>query len=135
MPMQQPYQLYGTGDTDAAAMIDVRTDGDIVAVYGTVSDVGMAGGDEVTAELSFGSVSMHTTNDATQVIARATLTTDATAAGLLTPGEVRMENLKIPVAAGERLYLHLNGSTANTKGRFIVVIDEKGTSGRSPRRR
>lgn len=118
MKGMQIIQMFTAADTDAAAVIDVPDNGEILMVEWEMaqSGGGAADFDGVRAELSFGSVSSFATNDARQVICGIMITTDLTGVAANTlRGDARKEcyyDEGITVAAGERLYLHI-GDIAN----------------------
>lgn len=111
------YKLYGTnsGSGDAVASLDIQFDGEIVgySMFGHGDDLLS---DEVSsAEVSFLSTSSFTSNDARGVIACHGIKHTFTTSGAGTQSyNVAQSGLSIPVVAGERMYLHLNGVAAKT---------------------
>lgn len=106
------YKLYATGtaDTDAAASLDIQVDGHIVAAS---LDVWVTGADALNdgarAEVSFASTSAFGSNDTKASILHA-----ASMQGFLTSGGGPVQSrsfitgVAIEVAAGERMYLHVD---------------------------
>lgn len=135
--MQQVYQMYGTGDGDGRAVIDVRTDGTIVAVYADMvtPDASAAGVEQL--ELSFASSSNFNNNDATSIIASGMAVAPVIVDAVTNVESVHLnldrEGMAVPVAAGERLHLHIN-TTGAARCVLNIVIDEKGGT-RAVRRR
>jgi len=107
------YKMYATGtvSADAAATIDVQEDGEICSI---LLDTSIQSGDNlsdgVASEVSFASVSGFGTNDT-----RASLIGARVYQAFLTSGGGPIQKTTfitfapngIPVAAGERLYMHV----------------------------
>lgn len=136
----QTYQLFTTATTDAAAQLDIPEDGDIVAIHGEMvaSDLD-TDADRIEAELSFLSTSQFTTNDARGSIAALRLMgTVETLVGVATPRAALDIALGdgIPVAAGERLYIHVSASAGvNPRISFHVYIAHRAVTRRRGRLR
>ena len=125
------YQLYGTAssDTDSVANLDIQFPGHIVAYSCHLNAVGMdALNDGAGMEVSFLSSNCFTTNDCRGTIGRATLL-----AGVLTSGgfpastDSNLAGLSIPVAAGERVHLHIDlqgGTTSATAYAILYIADQ-----------
>lgn len=109
-----------TVDTDSAATIDVQDDGVIEGIFADLSSNGMdALDDSADMEISFSSSNSFTTNDA-----RASIMTMRVGQQFLTSGGGSNGKAAwispptgIPVAAGERIHLHLQ----RTAGVTVIV--------------
>jgi hypothetical protein len=124
--------MFGSFTTaaDSLAAIDVRVAGvisqvclEMYAVHGAPT--------YGSIELSFGSTSQFTSNDVTQVIA--TMAWTVTTAGVANRSWLVMPQLEIPVAAGERIYLHaFSNSNPITAARVyaMLLIEDKLTGKR-----
>lgn len=117
------YKLYmtQTSSGDAGASLDIQEDGEICAILLDVTVTGAdALNDGATVELSLSSVSGFGTNDT-----RASLIGLSITQGFLTSGGgpasknafITFAPHGIPVAAGERIYLH--GQVAGTATSFV----------------
>lgn len=136
------YKLYGSvsTDTDAVAQLDIQVDGHIVAmsleVWCSAAD-GLNDGAE--AEVSFASTSGFTSNDTkSSLIHAAALQGFLTSGGGPVRGYSNIQGVAIEVAAGERIYLHLNLTgtvTAFAVGYLYVMAIEGGSARASARRR
>lgn len=136
--MNTAYQLYATGTatTAAAAMWDARNDGTIRGIHLNVVATGAnAGGGGI--ELSFGSTANHTTNDTMGVIASLYVHGESNATPVSAVESVFLDNLDIPLQAGERLYVHLyeEGTTTAVRVRATLYVEEKGGLNRPSTRR
>jgi len=110
-------QLYSAAAQDAAASVDVPDDGVLLGMHLMVKGALNADGEEVAAEVSFGSVGARTSNDARQVIGviNEQIGLLGAAGGASTVGNVVYDfGDGIQVFAGERIYLH----TSVTGGAF-----------------
>jgi hypothetical protein len=107
------YKMYAAAGTSVS--IDIREDAEITGLVLTNSG-------SQASELSFGSTSTHNVNDVTASI----LTT-------LSGTDLSVSGLKIPVQAGERLYLHSIGGTGT--GECAAMIYTSGSSARPAVRR
>ncbi len=133
------YKLYGTGDGESISSVDVQMDGIIQSLMMTGYCTGAdALNDGFFAELSFLSSNSKTSSDT-----RGSLMIIQSLFGLLTSGgfnsgvNMGVSSLEIPVAAGERVHLHisqLGGITAAFVHAFMYVRD-KGTVRAAGRRR
>lgn len=114
------YKMYGTagaGTNDSVVQIDVQADGVIDVLYLDLTATGMdALADLATVEIGFGSTNTFTSNDV-----RSSIATVELAQNLLTNGggaqgkSVTIPFSRgIPVAAGERIHMHIFASTGVT---------------------
>lgn len=130
------YKLYGTGVTDNIASLDIVNDGVINAVKWACRADLDADLETMQAEISFASASGFATNDTRSSISGV----QAAAAASGTPASLTVlfvnqfdgPDLGIPVAAGERLYLH-GGGTSFTGTAWIYVDDKSSNAGRRVR--
>lgn len=117
-------QMFSAGVTtaDAVAVVDVQMDGVITCVE-WVKRIGTSTGPGgINSELSFGSTSAFTTNDARQVISRAQVSGNVVA-GTSNDGVNTQVMCEVPVFAGERLYLHnaLSGIQPTTAQTWCLI--------------
>jgi hypothetical protein len=114
------YRLYGapTVSADSIASLDVREKGIIesIAFSGHVNAPASMAGE---VELSFGSTGTFTTNDTTQTLGTAAVSTAG--AGLAAFSHV-ITGLAIPIEPGERVYLHWLASAAPTASKMYCHI-------------
>ena len=128
------YKLYGTGTTSASAVasLDIRRDGFIVAVLGTLTITAAdALNDGFTVEASFASTSGIGSNDTS-----ASFFAMTQAQGFLTSGggpagvNLSVSGLAVPVRAGERLYLHAqltgNAGPSHFTSIYLFVMEAAG---------
>jgi len=118
--MPQVVQKIQTVTTIAAGSIsvDVRADGILRGVQ-------IASTHATGVEVSFASTSSFLTND-----------TASSLIGIVNNTTISSPPLEIPVQAGERVYLHWDGSAAAAKAGVWLYIDEAGGDRRpAPRRR
>lgn len=123
-------QLYGTTEADNIANVDMPDEGHILSahIYGRVSTMA-ADADGFLYELSFGSTSSFTSNDARGVIAIAGFNNELVGVAANTMradaiGDFYFGVPGIKVFAGERIYLHgitRGGSGANDSVRALLV--------------
>lgn len=136
-------KLGGTGTisvaTSGVACVDIPQEGFIVGILGHVRGSGMATGDSAEAEVSFLSTHQFLVNDARgSLMEMATKTGDITTSGQAQASQTTFMSFLdgIPVAAGERLHLHTQGSTGVTPtGLFMLYILLGSIRRRSQRRR
>lgn len=106
----------GTGGVqDALASIDVPQDGLLMSCTMSLDFAGDADGDNVEASVSFGSTST-SANDSRQVICVGVGSVQLTTSGTTQLGQnwnVTFAN-GIPVAAGERIFIHIIASASLT---------------------
>lgn len=111
------YKLYAsqTGDSDAVAQLDVQFDGTIVAWSMSARCSGMGtDGDNYNVEVSFLSANMIASNDARGVIAVGRKQLSLTTSGAYDASlNQSLAGLRIPVVAGERIYMHYTGTAGN----------------------
>lgn len=109
----QVVQMYTAADTDAAASIDIPDDGELLGVqmFARADIPGAADNESVSYELSFGSTSSLTANDARQVIAGMMVSSNlnGVAANTLRNDVHKAVDFQggIDVFAGERIYIHV----------------------------
>lgn len=104
------YQLYGTAAAaaDGVASVDIQFDGEIVAMILHIRGTFDATGDACGMEVSFLSSSMMDKNDARGVIGSLSAKAAVVTSGGLSASEnLAISGLRIPVIAGERLYVHV----------------------------
>lgn len=132
-----PYKMFASVFGDGAATIDVREDGMLRGVAWNFETDLDADGENAGFELSFAATNGFTSNDTT-----ASIIGDGIRAGLLTSGALNascrgyVSDLNIPVASGERLFLHTSAS-GPTACRLSVwlYLDVTGPGSRPAQRR
>ena len=124
------YKFFGQGTggaEDAVASVDIQFDGVIEGMsLQTRSTSTMSGGDHVEAELSFLSTSNIGKHDARGSLLQADFGLHQTSSGATDKvGRSQMTGIAIPVHAGERVYMHVNGSTGETQDvtGYLYVAD------------
>lgn len=126
-------QMYSALSQDAAATIDVPADGELISCMLGATGVLNADTEEFAAELSFGSVSARTSNDARQVLAviRQKMGMLTTGAGNSSVMQLFTFGDGVQVFAGERLYLH-TGATGGTLSTAwcMLILQLKGFQAR-----
>lgn len=113
----------GTAAANAVAQLDIQFDGEIYGCsISAVPDLDAAD-DSFAIEVSFLSIQSLGTNDSrgSIYIARQRLSLMTAEAGALGVNALAM-GLKVPVTAGERMYLHTSGTTCAADC-FIYVED------------
>lgn len=101
------YKLFSTTDGDGAASVDITAPGTIEGVYWSGYARLSADTDDFEAELSFASSSGFATNDTKSSICGIRQETELVTSGQITNGVNSFCGpLNVPVAQGERLYLH-----------------------------
>lgn len=137
MPMTI-YKLYAAVATDDAASLDIQMDGTIKSMLMTARWQGVDAINEGgMAEMSFLSTNTFSANDA-----RGSLMLIQSISGLLTSGMLQtavnqsLSSLEIPVAAGERIHLHIvnNGTITTVEVHGYLFVEDKGIQ-RVPGRR
>lgn len=137
MPMTI-YKLFASTSGDSVASLDIQLDGEIQAIHMSGEAVAAdALDDGYKAELSFLSTNTFSNNDV-----RGSLMTIQAKLGLLTQGggnvatNAQISSLGIPVAAGERVHLHISfaGGISAAAVFAYMYIQDKGTP-RIPGRR
>ena len=125
-------QMFTATIGDAGATIDMPDDGLLMRAQLIISCNTLAtDSDGFRAELSFGSVSAHATNDARQVICRALIKAElvGTAANLIVSQETSNIDFAdgLKVFGGERIYLHtaVLGSAIIDRAYAMLVIKFK----------
>lgn len=137
------YKFFATGAAtlDAAASLDIRRDGHIVAMLG---DLHITGADALDdgggVEISFASGSGFVTNDTTgSVFTLRAGNSFLTSGGGLVGKSESVSGIAIEVFAGERMYMHLTefGSIAAISATvyLYVMSTDAGSDRAAPRRR
>lgn len=132
-------QMYGTGSggvENAVASIDVPEDGRLVgcqwAMYGDLD----ADQEFLEAELSFMATNQLSTNDARGAISSVKCRANLTTSGAAVNGVNTHHPMNLPVAAGERLYLHISATAGvNSVAHAMLHFEFPGTPGRRSQRR
>lgn len=133
------YKLYSSAAGNSVASLDIQLDGIITAIFMTGRVTGVDATDEgFEAEVSFLSTSTLTSNDArgSLMIIQSMLSL-VTSGGMNSGINAGLASLEVPVAAGERIHLHISDSgsvTGRTVHAFLYVQD-KGIPRVSARRR
>lgn len=121
------YKLYGAGSggtENSIASLDVQFDGTIVAIHGSMQMDLDADGEAVNYEVSFLSSNTVAVNDSRgSLMIMNGITSAATGLG---SRQSSVSGLSIPVAAGERIHMHVTstagvGSTAHF---YLYVNDD-----------
>lgn len=137
MPMTI-YKLFGSTGGDSIASLDIQMDGEIKSIHMTCRANGVNAADEgMVAEISFLSTNTFGANDA-----RGSLMMIQTNVGLLTSGmgpsaiNASISSLEIPVAAGERVHMHISdfGTLTGRDAHAYLYVQDKGIA-RIPGRR
>lgn len=135
------YKLYAlaTSDTDAAASIDIQLDGFIVAYAVEVNAVGAdALNDGGQVEVSFASTNGLSSNDTKSSFAHAYAQQGfLTTGGSMVRANSTLSGLAIAVAAGERIYMHIElTGTVTVQGLvYLYVMPLADASARAAARR
>ncbi len=122
-------QMYGSNTTqDNLANIDVPGNGTIVGVDWSIRGPTPGADYTALAQVSFGSVSTFVTNDARAVISTCALGYDLTTSGAgITHANKYVSLPHLPVAMGERIYLHVTSTagalTVNVAIHFDFDLD------------
>lgn len=135
------YKLFTSqvASVDAAAQLDIVGDGVITAMWGySTMETADALNDGFDFEVSFASTSGFQSNDT-----RASIFGIGARQNFLTSGggaptaALSVSGVRIPVLAGERLYMHTleNGSITGGRGTFWMFVDDGLDVRPSPRRR
>lgn len=126
----------GTGGTeDGAAQLDIQFDGEIQALFGSVIGDLDTDTDKVKAELSFISTNSLTNNDTRgSLITISEFASIGAAGAVVTQANAGVSGISIPVAAGERVWLHIVAS-ANVDSEVTMYIYVKDGAGPELRRR
>lgn len=106
------YALYAGGTQDAAAQVDIPQDGQITGIDWDLESDMDADSEFSRAELSFIATNQLSQSDVrgriSSIAARMSLTTSGIA---LVSAQKFVGPLDLPVAGGERIYIHLHSST------------------------
>ena len=133
------YKLYFNivADLDSVASLDIQNDGYITGLSWFMTPVGCdALNDGVAAEVSFMSTNTFNVSDV-----RGSIDMVGSVINFLTSGGgnmavvKNMENLKVPVNAGERIHLHGNITGGGTAATHVYLYVEDGVEDTKPRRR
>jgi hypothetical protein len=133
-------KLYGsvTTSTDGAASLDCVADGLIVGLLLEINAETASANAAARMEVSFASTNGFTSTDTRNSIGGVeTVVSQATAAGVLNNSRsLMMPGLRIPVAAGERLYLHVGTSASFTvRARAWIYVNSDEVVRATTRRR
>lgn len=113
-------KLYGTGNADGVAMLEISKPAKIIAIHAVIRQNNLTTNAGAQFELSFSSSSGFANNDT-----RASFFGGAIVRNLSTNGAnlsslcFGLASLAIPVAAGERLYLHIESIATPTAQAFV----------------
>jgi len=131
-------QLYatGTGSVADAASIDIPMDGILLGIQiAHRADID-ADDEQSTVQVSFLSSAQISTNDARGVLANSTLTAAMVTSGVYPMFANFYSNLnEIKVAAGERLHVHISGSTGVVCTVLLILFLDVSGMGRRQFRR
>lgn len=137
MPMTI-YKLHASTAGDSVASLDIQLDGEIESIHMAMFAADCdALNDAALAEMSFLSTNSFTSNDV-----RGSLMIVQSGIGFLTQGggnmaqNANISSLQIPVAAGERIHLHISliGGCSSAATHGYMYVRDKGTP-RIPGRR
>jgi len=135
------YKLFASvaATSDAVAQLDIVGDGFISAIWGYLTVEGAdALNDGIGFEVSFASTSGFNSNDTRASIFGLDTRQEFLTSGGATPGMFgSVSGLRIPVLAGERIYLHSleNGTITAGRGTFWFFVEDGLDVRPSPRRR
>jgi len=129
--MTKVYSLYSAASQDAAAQIDIAEDGEIIGWSWAVWAVAGADGATLAAEISFGSQNSLTANDNRASIDVVRLIQEGTAA-VNAINKSSPSGVRIPVQAGERIYLHTTVGTFTSGAYNVLLYVEQGSSSTRP---
>lgn len=127
------YSLYSAAD--GSVSIDVRENDVIEAVHLETYTLAPVDGAVAKAELSFGSASQFTTNDASGIIASVANASDATVGVGKAMNSTFLSGIQVPINAGERLYLHTAKGSQTDQVTRCVIYTRKGASRQVNQRR
>lgn len=129
MPMTI-YKLFASAAGASAASLDIQMDGEIKAMHMSIQPNTMdALDDGAESEVSFLSTASWSSNDT-----RGSLMIVQSKLGMLTTGggnvaiNASLSSLSIPVAAGERVHLHVAvaGGTVSCPSHAYLYVEDKG---------
>lgn len=134
------YKLYAgiTVTSDDVASLDIALDGIITGVFWSVALQGMdALSDTFRSEVSFMSSSTFGSNDSRGTISMFSAGQNFLTSGGGTPqGNVSIDDLEIPVVAGERIHLHgLVDTGVSGHTTCYIFVKDAAASTAPPRRR
>lgn len=135
------YKLFAQGTSgttqDSAAALDIRTNGAIMGFILEIWGEGMdALDDTAQLEVSFLATNTFTVSDTRGSIGMVDVSANLTTSGAAkTVNVVAIGGLNIPVAQGERIYLHTKGDAGVTPFATVYLyVDQRGV-GRTATRR
>lgn len=134
------YKLAGTGSggtEDQVGQLDIQFAGTITAIHGTLAGDLDADGNVLRAEASFISSNSFGSNDARGSVFEMTMMgVNAGAGGFVNFTESSgVGPVDIPVIAGERMWLHIEGPTSTVSHAAIYIYVQDGASPDVRRRR
>jgi hypothetical protein len=122
------HKLYGTAAsavTDGAASLDIRGAGKIGCIVADIDLDCTTDNGYGRWEISFASSSAHTTNDTLASLAGGQVTNNFTTSGQASLGRTVVIPCDIAVQGGERVYLHLTGSSGTIYVRAWLFVQYK----------
>src|SRR5687767_4182318 len=126
-------KLYATASasTEAAATVDMQTDGFITMVLLEINMEAIANAVMGRVEISFASASGFTTNDTRTSIAGLETVTNLVTSGMVNNSRsIVLPNLVIPVTVNQRVYLHIGiTGTATVRARAWLYCRSGGGGG------
>jgi hypothetical protein len=129
--------MYATiQNATTSVSIDAVVDCNITGILLVLDQVGPVDGGTAQAELSFLSQNNFASNDTTGVLAGLRCTWELLTSGAATAArEMFLGGLKEPLAAGERIYLHLVATATNIAHARAFIFTDANSNRPSPRRR
>lgn len=122
MALTKVYKLYCavSADTNAAAQVTIQRSGRIVAISLGCALDSVTDNSSAAVELSFSSSAQAATNDTVGPVAMVRPWNNFTTSGNTCPSVDRsnLSGLNIPVSAGDRLYINVDGS-----GTYTAYVD------------
>jgi hypothetical protein len=131
------YKLTAVTGVNTVISVDVREDDTIEGVFIDHSLANPSDGSELSTELSFLSTSSRNISDTTGVIAEMASTFELMTSGAAFNSRSAFIHCQIPIAAGERLYLHHmpTGMIGATSSSRVFIYTSKKQENRATRRR
>lgn len=127
----------GSGGTeDGIAQLDIQFTGTITAILGTMAAGLAANGEKSAVEVSFISTNGLGTNDTRGSLfaMRQELLVGASGAAFNTVNNA-VGGLKIPVGAGERIWMHIDASASRSTNAEVYLYVDDGANVQTPQRR